>query len=72
MFKKIKERLGKIKDNSNFTSAIFKKLGKIVSRGMDKSDIDDLTEDSTLPAVVEGLADDEDEMDDAQVGYSYP
>ena len=36
---------------------------------MDMSDINDLTEDSTLPDVVDILAADEDEMDEAQVGF---
>jgi len=66
LFKKVKARLGDIKDNANFTTGIMRKLGKILSRGADKKDIDDLTADSTLPTVVEGLAEDEDEMDEAQ------
>lgn len=67
LVKKLKEMYGEMAStNTNYTSSCFTRWGKIAAQGMAKEDIQNLRTDDELKGIAEKMADNEDEMDEAQ------
>ena len=68
MFKKIRAHFGSpSRDNTNYTLSCMKSWGRIAALGMEPSDFENLPDNGDMKAVMEKLADHEDDMDDRQV-----
>ena len=67
----IKAHLGSLAGtNANYTSSCFSRWGNIAAMGFSKADIMDMREDSEMYNIMDALKDNEDVMDESQVGQT--
>ena len=71
MFKKLKSHFGTPGvNNNNYTASCFQTWGKVAALGLTAADVTELPANEELPGILEQLAQNEADMEEATVGVS--